>query len=111
VPTTYRVLGQVAPVAEAFTDLYTPSSGVETVISTLVIANRSDSTAGSYRIIISPDGETLSDKHYLAFNVPIAAGDSTTMTLGLTLNAGDKLIVYSGNNNLSFSLFGMEITA
>jgi len=42
----YKVLAQSAPSAATATDVYTVGSGVETVISTIIIANRA-ATAGS----------------------------------------------------------------
>jgi len=47
---------------------------------------------------------------YVAYDVPVAANDTTTITTGLTLAATDKITVYAGNANLSFNLSGAEIT-
>jgi hypothetical protein len=108
--TTYKVLGQVAPSATTNTTLYTVPSATEAVISTIVVANRSDSAAG-YRIAVRPAGETLADKHYLAYNVAVGARDSTTLTLGITLAATDVITIYSSTADTSFNVFGSEITA
>lgn len=105
----YKVLGQVEGAASN-TNLYTVPSSTEAVISTIVICNRA-AAAKTYRIMVRPDNETLANKHYLAYDVAIAANDSTALTLGITINAGDKLDVYSSDTNLSFSAFGSEITA
>jgi len=109
VATTYKVLGQSAPSATTATTLYTVPSATETVVSTIVIANRAAS-AGSYRIAIRPDGATLANEHYLAYDVAIAANDSTALTLGITINASDVITVYASSADMSFTAFGSEIS-
>jgi len=109
-PTNYKVLGQVAPSATTDTTLYTVPALTEAVISTIVVANRAGSAA-TYRIAIRPDGDTLADEHYIAYDVAVGASDSTTLTLGLTLDAADVITVRASTADLSFSVFGSEITA
>jgi hypothetical protein len=108
--TVYKVLGQSAPGATTDTTLYTVPAETEAVISSLVIANRSSAQA-TYRIAVRPDGATLATLHYIAFDVAVAASDSTTLTLGLTLNAADVITVRASTADLTFSAFGSEITA
>jgi hypothetical protein len=109
-PTNYKVLGQVAPGATTDTTLYTVPAATEAVISTIVVANRAAVTS-TYRIAVRPNAETLANQHYIAFDVIVAAGDSTSLTLGLTLAAADVITVRSSSADLSFSAFGSEITA
>ena len=109
-PTAYKVLGQVATAATTATNLYTVPSATSTVVSTLIVANRA-ATSATYRIAIRPDNATLANQHYIAYDVTVGAGDSTTLTLGLTLDAADVITVYASNANLTFSAFGSEITA
>jgi glucose-6-phosphate dehydrogenase assembly protein OpcA len=109
-PTTFKVLGQSAPGATTDTNLYTVPADTSAVISTIVVANRSASSA-TYRIAIRPNGATLANQHYLAYDVTVGASDSTTLTLGITLAATDVITIYSSTANLSFSIFGSEITA
>jgi hypothetical protein len=107
--TAYKVLGQVAPSATTATTAYTVPSATETVVSTIAVCNRGASSA-TYRIAIRPDGATLADQHYIAYDTTITANNSTMITIGVTLNAADVVTVYSSNTNLSFSLFGSEIS-
>lgn len=107
-PTVYKVLGQSAPSATTDTDLYTVPAGQQAVISTIVIANRTN-TNGTYRIAVRPSGSAIANQHYIAYDVSVAASDSTTLTLGLTLTATDIITVYASSTNLSFSAFGSEI--
>jgi hypothetical protein len=108
--TTYKVLGQSAPAATILSDLYIVPSNTETVISSLVVANRSTTASDRYRIAISPDGATLSNQQYIAYDVILPPADSITLALGLTVNSTDRVIVYSLNGQASFSLFGMELS-
>lgn len=108
-PTTYKVLAQSAPSATTNTTLYTVPSATSSVISTITIANRA-SSQDTYRIAIRPGGAALENQHYVAYDVPIQANDTTALTLGITLAATDVITVYAGSANLSFSVFGSEIT-
>lgn len=108
-PTTYKVLGQSAPAATTNTDIYTVPAGTQTVVSTLIIANRAASPA-TYRIAVRPNGASLANQHYIAYDVTVGASDSTTLTLGLTLDPAEVITVYASTANLSFNIFGSEIT-
>ena len=105
----YKVLGQSAPSATTNTDVYTVPSDRESVISTIVIANR-EATAGTFRLAVRPNGAAIADQHYLAYDVPIAANDSTTLTLGLTLDATDVITFYASSANMSINVSGSEIS-
>jgi len=106
----YKVLGQSAPAITTDTDVYTVPAATEAVVSTIIIANRA-ATAGSFRIMVRPDGAALSNVHYIAYDVAISANDSTTLTLGITLNAADVVSVYCSSADMSVNIFGTEITA
>jgi hypothetical protein len=108
-PTVYKVLAQSAPSATTATDIYTVGAGKNAVISTIVIANRTTSAA-TYRIAIRPSGATLANQHYIAYDITVGLSDSTTLTLGITLAATDVVTVYASTANLSFNLFGSEIS-
>ena len=105
----YKVLGQSAPSATTDTDVYTVPSATEAVISTIVIANR-DTSDATYRIAVRPDGATIANQHYVAYDITVGAGDSTALTLGVTMNAADVLTVQASSADLSFSVFGSEIS-
>jgi len=106
--TTYKVLAQAAPSATSNTDIYTVGAGKQVVISTIIICNRS-AVAATYRIAIRTDGAVLANTHYIAYDVTLGASDSTTLTLGLTLDASDVVTVYASSANTTFSIFGAEI--
>jgi hypothetical protein len=106
--TTYKVLGQSNPSATTATTLYTVPSSTSTVVSTISICNQAGSTA-SYRIAVRPAGATLAAQHYLAYDIVIAANDTTALTLGITLATTDVVTVYASSATVSFSAFGSEI--
>lgn len=108
--TTYKVLGQVAPDATTDTTLYTVPAATETVVSTIVVANRV-ATGATFRIAIKPAGAALANEHYIAYDVALGASDSTTLTFGITLAATDVITVYASTADTSFNVFGSEITA
>lgn len=105
--TAYKVLGQSNPAATTDTTLYTVPSATEAVISTITVANLG--TSGTYRIAIRPDGATIANQHYIAFDAVLNANDSITWTLGITLDASDVITVRASNTSFAFSAFGAEI--
>jgi hypothetical protein len=108
-PTTYKVLGQVAPSATTNTTLDTVPSATQCVVSTIAVCNRA-ATAATYRIAVRPAGATLANEHYIAYDSAITANNSTFITVGITLAATDVITVYASSANLSFSAFGSEIS-
>lgn len=108
-PFAYKVLAQSAPAATTNTDIYTVGAGKQAVVSTITISNRS-ATARTYRIAVRPAGATLANQHYIAYDVSVLANDTTALTLGITLTATDVVTVYASTADLSFGIFGTEIT-
>jgi hypothetical protein len=105
--TTYAVLGQTigTPALQA---LYTAGASEQAVISTITIANRG-TVADTYRIAVRPDGESIANQHYIAYDASCPGNDTIALTLGITLNGNDVVSVYSGTTNLTFNAFGAEI--
>lgn len=109
-PNTYKVLGQSCPANTSDTTLYTVPSATQTVVSSIVVANIT-ATNYTYRIAVRPAGATIANQHYQAYDVTVAANDSVTLVLGITLGATDVITVRSSNaNSVSFSAYGCEIT-
>lgn len=108
-PSSYKVLGRSAPSATTATELYAVPSSTSAVVSTITVCNRSASSR-TYRIAVKPtSGTALGNDHYIAYDVAIAANDTTALTLGLTLATGNSLVVYASTNELTFQAFGSEI--
>jgi hypothetical protein len=108
-PTTYKVLGQVNPSATTPTTAYTVPSATSTVVSSVVVGNIGP-TSGTFRISVRPAGESQANKHYLVYDATVAANDSLTLTLGITLATTDVVTVYASNASFTFNLFGSEIS-
>lgn len=106
--TTYKVLGQVVPAVTTNTNLYTVPAGTQAVVSTLAITNLGIST--TFRVAVRPGGATIANQHYIVYDAAIDQGNSSYLTIGLTLGAGDIVTVYSGTSTLAFSLFGSEVS-
>lgn len=104
----YKVLGQVAPAATTLTSLYTVPALTSAVCSTLSICNRGIST--QIRVAVRPAGATIADKHYIAYDVPVNQYESVFLTLGVTLATTDIVSVYAGTADISFGLFGTEVS-
>lgn len=105
----YKVLAQSNPSATTATTLYTVPSATSSVISTITVCNQA-ATAGSFRIAVRPAGATLAAQHYIAYDVAIAANDTTALTLGLTLATTDIVTIYASSATMSFNAYGSEIS-
>lgn len=106
--TTYKILGSAAPAGTTSTDLYTVPALTQAVCSTLTVCNRGAQT--TFRVSARPSGQAIGNPYYIVYDNVLNAGDTVFLSLGITLGTGDKITVYAGNADLSFSLFGAEVT-
>jgi hypothetical protein len=106
---TRKVLGQQAPAAATWVDLYTCGASGGAIVSTLSACNRG-LTDAAVRVAIRPSGAVLATTHYVYFDAKVPTKDTLTSTIGLTLSSTDVVSVYSDTGNVSFSLFGQETT-
>lgn len=104
----YKVLAQSNPSATTATTLYTVPASSAAVISTITVCNQAASAA-SYRIAVRPAGATLAAVHYIAYDIAIAANDTTALTLGITVAATDVITVYASSATLSFHAYGSDL--
>ncbi len=108
-PIAYKILGQQSPSASVETDLYTVPAATQAVVSSLVICNRSGSST-TFRVSVSAGGGATVNKDYLYFDIAIPAYETFIATVGLSLGTGDKVRVLAASADLSFNLFGSEVT-
>lgn len=106
--TVYKVLGQLAPVANTATTLYTVPSGNSAVCSSLTICNASGSNA-NVSVQVAVANAASANSQYLVYNNTVANQDTLFMTLGVTLAATDVIRVNSTVANVAFQVFGSEI--
>jgi hypothetical protein len=108
--TTYKVLGQSSSTPSSTEIiLYTVPSSTSAIGSSIIIANRGTSVA-TFRVSISVNGAATTNKDYIYYDLPIGANDTFIATIGITLATTDVVRVYASNTNLSFSLYGSEIS-
>jgi len=106
----YKILGQSADASANDVTLYEVPASTETIISTIVVCNREAAT-NTFRLAIKEDGGAVADEDYIAYDTSINANDSVTLTLGITLDADDVISAGASDANVSFSVFGTEITS
>ena len=106
---TYKVLGMMNTTTNTTATLYTVPAATSTIISTLNVCSQSTSTS-TFRIAVRPAGVTLAPQHYIAYETPLPANDSISITIGITLAATDVISVYANTSTTSFAAFGSEIT-
>ncbi len=106
--TNYKVLGQVIPAASTLTTLYTAPAATQAVCSTISVCNQGVST--TFRVAVRPAGAAIEAKHYVVYDASVDQYDTVFLTLGVTLAATDVVSVFAGTANVSFNLFGSEIT-
>jgi len=106
---TYKILGQSNPSANTDTALYTVPASTSAVCSTLVVCNQA-ATGATFRIALRQNGASLAAQQYISYDSTINANDSITLTIGITLAAGDIVSVRANSATVSFNLFGSELT-
>jgi len=104
----YKILGQKSPAAATDFNLYTVSGSKQTIINCITVANR-DANSATYRISVRPDGATLTEDHYLAYDVQVGSNLSVALNLGITLDTNDVLTVQSSSGLVTFNAYGVEI--
>jgi len=102
-----KVLGQADTAATTVTTLYTVPDLTQTTISSFVACNRTGS-AITFRLSAHVVGASADDKQYLFYDKSVAANDTLTVVIGITLGQADVLKVYASAVNMSFNLFGVE---
>jgi hypothetical protein len=106
----YKVLGQAAPSAATETVLYTVPAATSATASTLTVCNRSSTSGATFRVSVSKAGAATTSKDYVIYDLALSASNVYMATVGLTLATTDVVRVFASSANLSFSLFGVEIT-
>jgi hypothetical protein len=95
-------------IPSTYTTLYTVPASTSTVVSTISVSNQTTSAA-QYRIAISAT-TTPTLAEMLVFDGTVAANDTITLTLGVTLPATKNIMVNANSPEISFAAFGSENT-
>ena len=105
----YKILGQSNPAANTTTTVYTVPAATLTVVSTIQVCNLSPNVS-SFSIAAQRAGAALANSMYLAYNTAVPGNDSINYTLGVTLGNTDVISVSANTGNVTFSLFGSELS-
>jgi hypothetical protein len=106
---SYKVLGQAIPAFQSNVDLYTVPAGTSAIISTVNVCNQTLSNV-TFRLSVRPAGVTGTSKHFIVYDSPIPAQDTIALSLGMSLGNTDVITAFSYQGNVSFAVFGTEIT-
>ena len=111
----YKILGQIAPVANTLTNAYSTSSA-SAVLNTIYICNQ-DVANANVDIIVRPTGVALGNQHYILRQQRLDAADTIILNLNITMNSSTIIAANvarrSGETitpNCSISVFGVEIS-
>ena len=97
------------PTANTFFDIYAVPLDTSAIISTVTVCNTTSSNV-TFRLAARQANASLTTKQYLVFDTPIPAQDSIALSLGLSLSNTDVLTAFSLQGNVTFNVFGTEIT-
>lgn len=103
-----KVLGQQKPVANTLTALYTVPASTATAVSSITCCNQNTTTDDAISVSVAVAGAADNVIQYLYSNLPVGENDTFTVTIGITLGAGDVIRVKSANGFVSFNAFGVE---
>jgi hypothetical protein len=92
-----------------YATLYNTGAGTTAVISSILVTNTAN-TSATYRIGIMGSAGTPGASEWLAYDVIVAANDTTALTLGLTLGNSQFVRVSSSANTVTFSAYISEIS-
>jgi hypothetical protein len=109
-PQNFRVLGQSNPSACTFTTLYTVPAATQAVVSTITVCNYNTTANANFTISVRPAGSPQANQHLIVSNNVVQFLDTIALTLGITLGNTDVISVFSSTANVSFSVFGSEVT-
>lgn len=88
--------------------IYTVPAGKQTVVTSIFVTNQSAS-ASTYDLAVVPNGEELSLKHHIRWDMEIAANDFEVISTKITMSAGDRLVIFPSTvDAFSVTAFGVE---
>lgn len=105
-----KVLAQLVPASTTLSDLYIVPVATSTSASSIVICNQNGSAITLFRVSIAIGGTSDDPKQYIYYDLALGNNDTFIATIGLSLGAGDVVRIQSSIDNVSFNLFGVEVT-
>jgi len=106
---TIKQLGQLRPANTTATSIYSPASGVNTDVKTLVVCNQTAASA-DYRVFHDDNGTTYDETTALFYDVTLSANatDILPLHIGMDDDSGNIAVRTDTNNALTFTLYGGE---
>jgi hypothetical protein len=89
--------------------LYTCATANGAVCSTLSICNQGSASTNT-RVAIRPANVAITASQYIVYDAVVSANDTLFLTIGVSLANTDVVTTYAGTANVSFNLFGSEIS-
>ena len=111
-PQNFKRLGAINPSANTQTNVYIVPAATEAVISTITVCNQS-AVNSSFSLIYMVNSEYSAPAPAASFLIRgavVPAADTLVLTMGLTANANSILAANTNSPNISFSVFGSELT-
>jgi len=107
---TLKVLAQANPTASTITALYTCGSALGAAATSITVCNQSSNVTAYFNISVAPGGAVDAPKQYIYYQLILDPYDTFIATIGFTLSNTDVVRVFASTANLSFSLFGCEVS-
>lgn len=104
-----KTLGQALPAANTLTDLYTVPANTNASCSSLNVSNQT-ANAIAFRVSVAVAGAVDARKQYLYYDAVLPANLTVVLVNGISLGPGDVVRVQTDTLNVSFNLFGVEVT-
>jgi hypothetical protein len=106
---TIKQLGQLQPANTTAASIYSPASGINSDVKTLVVTN---TTAGAvaYRVFHDDDGATYDTSTALFYDVSLSANATDVIPINAAMSdsTGNFAVRTDTNNALTFTLYGAE---
>jgi len=104
-------LGQLRPANTTAASLYSPGTGITTIIKAITICNTSGG-AVTFRIFLDNDGTTYDQTTALFYDIALAADTTIQIDSYYAMNnsSGNLAVRTSSNDAITFTCFGAEIT-
>jgi hypothetical protein len=111
----YKILGQIAAVANTLTTVYTVPANTSTYVTCITACNQSQNTM-SIDVSVTPTGVTTGANNYILKTTTLLPADTLILEPGITLPTGAILAANVTGGfasfsaaNVSFHAYGVEI--
>lgn len=116
-PQSFKILGQIVPTNNTFTNVYVTGASASAIVSAIYICNQGTANA-NVDIIVRPINETLGNRHFVCkdsvvygvdtefISLPITMGPNTILAANVKYRTGDA----ATPGTHSINAFGVEVT-